>query len=227
MVNRWLVLIFNQWWINGIVVWEEASEAKTKGVPITVKSADLATGQIKTLAGLGRRPAISYPYLAWVEGLEDQPSTQLPGAFKGVLIVQNLQTGTKKTLQKVDTPYYFSLYKETIVWITAEGKQVILTDVNESYQKVIAEAQGIDLLEFPTIGERLVTWRSRETSQVWDRKQQRLVRLMDRRGANFHTNGKAFYWIEPVSDEQYNKDKGEGLSSNGQIIHFIDTSNLP
>jgi hypothetical protein len=211
---------------NGIVIWEEATTKVANVIPITVKMADLNSGKITTLTEIGRSGAISYPYVLWSEATNEL-SPILEGAYKSLIILFNLQTGVKKTLKKPDTPSYYAIYKDTIVWITSEKiKKVILTNVDETYEQVIAQAKGeADVLQFPEISERLVVWSGMRSYQLWDRKQQRLISLEQERGFKFEVNGKAFIWIAGASDEEYIKDKIGAIGK--QTIYLVDTTQLP
>ncbi len=211
---------------HNTVVWQEGNTAVTKVLPIGVKSADLLTGQITTLAELGGTPVISWPYIGWVEAT-DEPSKQVEGAAKGVIVILNLQTSVKKTLKKPDTPFYFNMYQDTVVWITSHGKEVMLTDVNETYSQVIAQAERDDTLQFPTISERLVAWTSYTTEQVWDRVQKRLITLEAAPTSALHVNGKAFVWGIFGSVEQSLKDKRAGIVPNTTTYYVTDSSQLP
>lgn len=211
---------------HNIIVWEEATSAKADSSPITSKMADLITGKITTLTSLGRTPAISWPYIGWVEP-QNELSSDLQGAVKGKIVILNLQSGAKKTLGNPDTPLYFNLYKDSIVWITTQGKQVWLEDLNESKQELIGQAIGDDTLQFPTLNDRVVAWTSYKTEQVWDRVQKRVITLVDAPTVADYTNGNALVWGKYDSQEVGIKDKEAGVIPNTTTFYIVDTSQLP
>ena len=211
---------------HSTVVWEEATTESSKVKPIGVKSADLVTGQIKTLAPIGRTPHISWPYVGWAEPVSD-PSAQENYA-KSVIVMLNMETGEKKTLHNPNTPLYFSFYKDTVMWITTGGSEVRLTDINETYQKTLATTTSdIEHFQFPTISGRLVTWTSDKTEQVWDLLRNQLVTLSDQSTVTACANGNGFVWAAGTFNDQDLKDKENGLISNRGVYNIIDTSTLP
>ncbi len=201
---------------HGIVVWAEAVQGS---VHFAVKSADLTTGQVKTLTDNGFLPEISWPYVAWVE-TQKEPSKQVKGVNKGVITILNLQTGAKKTLNGPDTPKYFAFYNGSLAWITARGKEVILTDVNETYQQTVARAEGDDSFEFPSMNDRLITWGSQSRTAVYDRLQHRLVTLKEGHTGNHFVAARAVVWQEPAP-------KSTLSQPIFPTINVLDTSQLP
>jgi hypothetical protein len=211
---------------HGIVVWAEApadqQDVTVSTIPV-VKSLDLSTGQVRILAGKGRAPKISWPYVAWVEQQKEN-SDQLQGAKKGLIVVLNLQTGVKKTLTKVNTPRYFAIYGKSLVWITAPGVEVILTDMDETYETHLVRARGDDRFQNPMLNDRMVAWLSTIQAQVWDRSQNRLVSLESESVGFESITGNAFAWLSPTSEEGK---KTPNLIDNKQTIYVLDTAQLP
>lgn len=201
------------------VVWPEAQP----GTPnIAIKSVNLVTGQSTTLTKAGLAPAISWPNVAWIEPT-NEPSKQVVGASKGVITVQNLETGLKKTLLNPDTPLFFSIYKNSIVWVSGKGQELILTDLAETKQQIIATTSSSDTFQFPTMNDKLVAWSSYEKFGVWDRQQQKLIDFKVP-VANELINGNAFMWIS-LSHEV--TDKTSTKPDTSQFYYLIDSSVLP
>ncbi|HEY0607725.1 MAG TPA: hypothetical protein VGD58_32725 [Herpetosiphonaceae bacterium] len=215
---------------RGVVVWAEGIPGAADQFGIAIKTANLANGKIETLSSSGLTPAISWPNVAWVE-IQAEESVQAPGARKGLVVVQNLETGQKTQLQTIDTPLFFNLYGDTIVWINVTGKQIVVTDLAETRQQVIAHTDDLDeTFQFPTINERLIAWIGYKKAQVWDRQQQRLVTLEDGKGQlTEFVNGQALVWTVPgsVSEEQRQADRRAGLRPNDGSLHLLKTSQLP
>lgn len=155
---------------------------------------------------------------------------QAPGARKGLVVVHNLETGQKTRLQTIDTPLFFNLYQDTIVWINVTGKQIVVTDLAETKQQVIAHTDDLDeTFQFPTLNDRLIAWIGYKKAQVWDRQQQRLVTLEDGKGQiTEFVNGQALAWAVPgsVSEEQRQADRRAGLRPNDGMLNMLNTSQL-
>lgn len=215
---------------RGIVTWAEGVPGAADQFGIAIKTADLASDTTQTLSNSGLTPAISWPHIAWVE-IQAEESVQAPGARKGVVVVQNLETGEKKRLQTIDTPLFFNLHQDTIVWINVTGKQIVVTDLAETRQQVIAHTDDLDeTFQFPTINDRLIAWIGYKKAQVWDRRQKRLVTLGEGKGQTTEfINGQALAWTVPggVSDEQRQTDRRAGLRPNDGALNVLDTSQLP
>lgn len=212
---------------HGVAVWSQPTVTNQSSGAVTseVHSIDLATGQTRLLTDNGLGPSLSWPYAAWTRA-ENQPSSQIQGANKGTIVVRNLVTGSEKALIKPDTPSNFALYKGTIVWITADEHEAVLTDVDETYQKTIARAAEDDRFEFPYIGERFVVWRSPVSTQAWDLAQQRLITLETKAVWGIFTVGNALVWMSPPSASTINPTDAD-LEPNDRTIHVLDSSQLP
>lgn len=207
---------------HGIVVWAEVSPTTAGTASVVVKSINLATGQIQTLTDNGLTPTISWPYVAWVEP-QQQASTQMAGARKGIIIVLNLNTGAKRILKGPDTPSYFALYGESLVWIDASREKVVLTDLDETYQSVLASATGGDKFEVPSLNDRLITWYSRLRTQVWDRVQKNPITLQKELPGFKLINGQTLLWMSGLSEQNQSN---PNMQDNGRTIYVLDTSKL-
>lgn len=214
---------------RGVVAWSEGIPGTADQFGIAIKTANLASGAIETLSSSGLTPAISWPNVAWVE-IQAEESVQAPGARKGLVVVHNLETGQKTRLQTIDTPLFFNLYQDTIVWINVTGKQIVMTDLAETKQQVIAHTDDLDeTFQFPTLNDRLIAWIGYKKAQVWDRQQQRLVTLEDGKGQiTEFVNGQALAWSVPgsVSEEQRQADRRAGLRPNDGMLNVLNTSQL-
>ncbi|HEX6292741.1 MAG TPA: hypothetical protein VFZ66_26390 [Herpetosiphonaceae bacterium] len=215
---------------RGIVTWAEGIPGAVDQFGIAVKAANLADGTVQTLSSSGLTPTISWPHVAWVE-IQAEESSQVEGAKKGIVVVQNLESGQKKSLTQIDTPLFFNLHGDTIVWINVTGKQVVLTDLAETSQQVIAHTDDTDeTFQFPALNDRLVTWIGYKKAQVWDRLQQRLVTLEDGKGQiTEFVNGQTLVWAAPgdVSAEQRQADRRAGLRPNDGLLYVVNSAQLP
>ena len=97
---------------------------------------------------------------------------------------------------------------------------------------MIARADEGDVLQFPSISERLIARVLYRKAQVWDRAQGRLVALAgDTNGGQLTEliNGSAFGWATPTtrSADQIAGDKARGLIGNEGVFSVINTDALP
>ena len=214
---------------HGIVVWSQIPPASIDNVHVLVMSADLVTGKVSTLTDLGQQPTISWPYVAWEGPRPDTPQT-LTRTQETCIYLLNLETNVTKPLKSTHNTSYFALYKGAVVWISEHGDQIILTDVDESKSQVIAEpgeAAG-GPLQYPSIGDRLVTWVSYTRTEVWDRTEQRLVYVVNPYGlqGNSIANGNAYAWQSGGSPEQAAESQGD-MGIMGITLNILDSSQLP
>jgi hypothetical protein len=209
---------------HGIAVWAEAPTVQKESVRGVVKNIDLQSGTTQVLADNGLTPAISWPHVAWIEG-QNEPSKQIEGANKGLIVLYNMQSGSKKTLSGPDTPSYFDIHNNLVSWITAKGDEVLLTDLAESYQRTIARIDTAQPNRFEEayLNDRLVTWYSRTEAQIWDLKKDIVVTLDDQPVGYKQINGNAIVWMSPVSEQAMQTP----LPDNKRSIYVLDTSKLP
>lgn len=210
---------------HGKVVWTESIPDRGTKRGNIVKMMDLESGQVTVLSSHGHQPRISWPYATWIEltaGPSGEPPTRVPNSppqpHEAGIVVLNLQTGAKRTLAKPDDPREIAISGKSIVWLTAQGDRVILTDVDETFEQTIYSAQFGEQLEKPSLNERLVTWDTQATHRVWDRKQKQLVAFPS---AHAHSNMVAanyLIWLAPQSESDEN--------SPGNI-DMLDTTRLP
>ena len=206
---------------HGIVVWSEGSPDIEEPVTAIVKSMDLATGKVEVLTQNGLIPRISWPYIAWAER-QEEPSTQITGPNKGVIVVLDLRTGTRKKLLGPDTPKHFAIHNGLIAWVTAQGKEVLLTDVDETFRQTIAYASGDDIFEHPSLNDRLVTWQANSRPQVWDQAQKRLVTLENDRVFTYFISRDRLVWLSPIPGG----DPNAPGASESRTINVLDTTQL-
>ncbi|HKP53725.1 MAG TPA: hypothetical protein VJ183_13870 [Chloroflexia bacterium] len=209
---------------NGIVVWAEASPDRERSARAVVKSMDLATGQVEVLTENGLIPRISWPHVAWAES-QDEPSTQIEGANKGLIVVLDLRTSATKKLTGPDTPKYFDMYNEALVWVTAQGKEIILTNINdETQQRTIARAGTDNTFERPSLNDRLVAWLSYDRKpRIWDRVQERVLTLGSKAESSHFVTKNALVWIASTS-EQLPDASGTDTT---RTINILDVNQLP
>ena len=220
---------------HGIVVWNEAGTDPSGTVrnPTVVKSFDLNTGQQKVLATNGHGPVIAWPNVAWVQGLNTL-STVKPGAFNASLVVENLETSAQKTLPFINTPSYFDICGESIIWVDETQLSLYLSDFAGTKPQLIVHTDDpSDYIQFPTINERLITWVSYKTNQVWDRVQKRVVTLSDISSfvqlgsweSNNMAHGNAFVWFTINGNSPASVDKF--TPSSNRIFRIVDSTQLP
>ncbi len=218
---------------HGIAVWSQIPPEGADKIHSLVMSTNLATGETSTITDLGLQPTISWPYVAWegptntiTQSTAERPDTNI--------YVLDLQTGVTQPVKSTRNPSGFSLYKDSVVWITAQGDQINLTDVNDSKSQVIAQvhtteadvAEG-DTLQFPTINDRLITWISYRRIAVWDRARQQIVNVtpVDNQQRNSFVNGNGYVWQSGASPEDVTNNGGD-LGAAGVIYNIVDTSQL-
>lgn len=214
---------------HGTLIWSEANPLSNPP-QARVKIADLASGATSVLAENGLSPKIAWPYAAWIEPTP-RAAGQTGDPDRGI-VVHNLQTHAAHRLKNPAAPMDFALGSDALVWSSADGRALTLTDLAETTQQVIARADEGDVLQFPSMNDRLVAWVSYQKAQVWDRAQGRLVTLAGNTNGGQLTelvNGAAFGWATPTarSAEQIAGDKANDLIGNEGLFRVINTDGLP
>lgn len=214
---------------RGSAVWSEP-DPQSDPPRVRVKIADLATGAVTVLADNGLSPKIAWPQVAWIE--QAAPAAGQTGAPRRSIVVYNLQTHAARRLKGPDMPMDFALAPDGLVWSSADGRVLTLTNLAETRQQVIAQADEGDVLQFPSMGDRLVAWVSYRRAQVWDRAQGRLITLAgDTNGGQLTEliNGSAFGWATPTKRpaDQIAGDKTRNLIGNEGVFSVINTDALP
>jgi len=206
---------------HGIVVWVEAVADVGQPYQNTIKALDLASGQSRALSTSGFAPRISWPYVAWIE-LRDLPTTTnpptTPAQHTAVIVVLDLQHGTKTELVKPDRPVEFALYQDAIAWIGTKRDRITLTNVAETVVQALPLGRPSTGFEQMTMNDRLVTWLGGEQTQVWDRRKNELVTLGPHpsSGGQFVTNH-YLVWFEQ-----------HDFSPQGSATaNILDTAKLP
>lgn len=220
---------------HGIVVWSEGyvNKLSSLAVPTIIKSYDLKNGQQSILAKNGFGPVISWPNIAWTQS-SDIPNTEVQGALKSSIVIKNLETSEQKTLRYPDSPRFFYLSGNTIVWVDAVGYNLYLSDTSDSVPQLIIHTTDTDIIQFPTVNERIVAWSSYTKNQVFDRKQNRLITLSNVESlvqaglwqSQTTAYGKAFVWLS-VNNEQPSTSSGKTALSPSRIYKVIDITQLP
>lgn len=214
---------------HGIVVWSQIPMNGPDKVHSLVVSANLSTEQLSILTDLGQQPTISWPYVGW-EAPNSPVSQAVPGRPDTHIHLLNLQTGDAKDLKSPHNISYFALSSDTVVWITEHGEQVVLTDVNETTSQVIAQADPsqADILQYPSLNHRLVTWVSYARVAAWDRVEQKVINVVNPyklQGTSI-INGNAYVWQSGGSSEQMDQSKGD-LGATNIMFNVVDCSSLP
>jgi hypothetical protein len=209
---------------HGMVVWGESSPVQGDNTHAFVKSADLQTGQVRTLTDLGLNPRISWPHVMWM-GPKLEPGKQLEDIKQAALVILDLQSADMKTLVGPDTPRGYDIYGDSVAWINTDGNGVFLTDTNETFrQNIVSSNDQDESFQDISLTSRIVSWVSRTETQVWDRVQNRLVTLSPEPSYQA-LSGDTLIWIPP--SKQLLSDKAQDLQPNDQIIHVLDTNQLP
>jgi len=206
---------------HGTVVWAEAVPDVGQPNQNTIKAADLATGQSRILSTSGFAPRLSWPYAAWLE-IRDRPDTTDPQGKEmqrtAVIVVLDLQHGTKAELVKPDRPVEFAIYGDSIAWIGTKRDRVTLTNVAETVVQALPLGRPSNGFEQMTMNDRLITWLGTEAVQVWDRHKNSLVTLLPHGPSisQFVTNN-YLVWINRT-------DFSRGAATD---INILDTTKLP
>jgi hypothetical protein len=171
----------------GIVVWAEPASPNGFARKDVIQKLDLATGQTMTLADNAYGgPRLSWPYVSWLQVRESTP--QITTFY---IVVLNLQTGLKKTLHE---PYtWYDIHGSAVVWATRSG-EVVLTDVDETYQRVLMRGSYAENMEGLNINDRLVSWYTYGDAQVWDRALGKLVNIGSGDVTNQFLSGNDLVW---------------------------------
>ncbi len=206
---------------HGTVVWAEAVADLGQPYQNTIKAADLATGQVRTLSTSGFAPRLSWPYAAWLElrnppAARDSQATQAQST--AVIIVLDLQHGTKTELVKPDRPVEFALYRDSIAWIGTKRDRITLTNIAETVVQALPLGSPSTGFEQLTMNDRLVTWLGTEAVQVWDRRKNAVVTLLPHGPSisQFLTNN-YLVWIN----------RTEFSPGAATDINILDTAKLP
>jgi hypothetical protein len=207
---------------HGRVVWVEAVPDSIGVQDNLVKMMDMQTGHVETLATNGYNLRISWPNVVWVEV---QSFALLPGSptptsdeIKATVVVFDIETGAKKTLTKPEKPSYIYLYKDSLVWISADHNRLLLTDLNETFEQTIAVVRGGDYFQEPFMNDRLITWGNQMGEAiVWDRKQNRLITVASKDATQFFVTARNLVWVAPNSNSS-------GAPSE---ISVLDTTQIP
>lgn len=222
---------------QGYVVWTEALHADDLQAVRVIKLMNIATGKTETLTNKGMTPRISWPYVAWVEP-QAEDSTLVQGASRAVIVVLNMENSERKTLKKVDTPAYFAIDGQDIVWVRLRQhqpvqpddiQQVVLTNINETSEQVIQSSEVItEELSFPTLSHRFIGWRSNLKSYVYDRVLGHLV-LLDTNEWQTEpkVNGYGLVWM-PKGEQTLEMVPSErGLRPNTGVLYVLNAATLP
>lgn len=219
---------------HGVAVWTQIPPTGPDRVHALVMSADLTSGKLSTLTDLGQQATISWPYVAW-EGPSTPVSATMSVRPDTQVFVHNMESGITKALTTTHNTSYFALYKGDVVWISEHGDLVYLTDVNETENRLIAsvntteaDVQEGDLLQYPSLNSRLVTWVSYNRVAVWDRAEQKLVNVVTpyKLQGSSMLNGDAYAWQSGGSLEQMSSSQGD-LAATDVIFNVLNTSTLP
>ncbi len=156
---------------HGLAVWgQTVSPGVDAGgmAAAVVREADLANGQISTLATSAGMPVLSWPWLAW--GVSEGS-----GGFERVT---NLETGFVRQL--AITPPQFVLDGATAVYNDPQSLSMWLIDDLAANAPAVEIARGANLadhLEWPALNERIIGWTQSLSPIVYDRAEARLVLL--------------------------------------------------
>ncbi len=187
---------------HGQVVWTERDSSGSR-----VQLEDLATGQITQLATNGFGAHIAWPYIAWI----DAPAH--------AIVVLNREDGTRTTLVKPWRPIEFALAGDSIAWTGERRDRITLTNLAETVvQPLTMGTTGASFNFYELqLNDRFVSWEGPPERQMWDRRQNVLVRPEALGAAYFHLSPQRLMW-------QTGDQTG---AAAGSLINILDTSRLP
>ncbi|HVF98215.1 MAG TPA: hypothetical protein VND68_00115 [Chloroflexia bacterium] len=205
---------------HGRVVWSETVPDQGDTSRNIVKKLVLDTGEITTLSENGYVPVISWPYVAWLQVAEQTTPEGSTPAQQGIdleIITLNLESGAKKTLHGPRQPIGFALRKDSVIWISTDGRQLVLTNIEETFEQIVAVAQTAEPFSEPSIDDRFITWGGQPSAHVWDRKKNSLVTIVSDTVARRFVGAGMLVWDGPASD----------LPGAAYGIQVLDTTKLP
>jgi len=187
---------------HGQVVWTARGPNDSR-----VNLEDLATGKVTLLAEHGFDPQIAWPNVAWID------------AQRQVIVVLNTQDGTRTTLAKPWHPVEFVLAGDTIAWTGERRDRITLTNLTETVvQPLTMGTTGASFNFYELqLNERFVSWTGPPELQMWDRRQNALVRPAAGEAGYFHVSPQHLMWAD--WDRTGTKPVAQ--------INILDTSRLP
>ena len=200
---------------QGHVVWGQAVAPLLGANPdmsnAVVRMVDLATGLMTTLATSAGMPELSWPMVAW----------DVASGTSGYVLLTDV-VAHKQTRLDV-TPPTFALAGRSAAYNDPASTSVFLMDDVTSREASRLIAQGhdqADHLEWVTLNDRIVAWSQSTSTQVFDRREGRLVSLPVGQGRSaVYVCGPLVVWESlPPGESQY---------ADAPVIQIIDSSTLP
>ncbi len=166
---------------------------------------DLATGQITLLATNGFGAQIAWPNVAWIDSQTH------------AIVVLNRVDGTRTTLVKPWRPVEFALAGDAIAWTSERRDRITLTNLAETVVQPLTMGTSGSSFNFTNLqlNDRFVIWSGPPEVQLWDRRQNALVRPTGEI-TYFHVFPQRLMWVS--WDHTGPQTAGE--------IHILDTSLL-
>ena len=187
---------------HGQVVWTAGGPNDSR-----VNLEDLATGQVTPLSAHGFNPQIDWPNVAWID------------AQTHAIVVLNQVDGTRTTLVKPWHPVEFVLAGDTIAWTGERRDRITLTNLAETVvQPLTIGTTGASFNFYELqLNERYVSWEGPPERQMWDRRQNMLVRPAELGAAYFHLSPQRLMW------QTWDQTEANAVNT----VNILDTSRLP
>jgi hypothetical protein len=188
-----------------------------------VRLEDLATGTTTTVATGIYITMLAWPWAGWI-----QP---VPGGDSYVAL-KNLVTRQTARLNQ-SPPVAVQMYGTSLIYADSASVNLVrdfttgTTNAETVFSSATDTGQTTDTPQFPSLNDRLVGWTAFNSTQVFDRAEQRLVTLPSPNGpATVWLPGRLLVWLAPESKAQQDQDRQAGLVS-ASTIEVVDTSALP
>lgn len=211
---------------GGTVVWAELVDSvpDPNKMASVVKSMDLATGEVKVLGTGGAAPITDGKHVSWIQ--PDLSTYTADGEFSSVIVVTDLHTGQT---QSIDVGFWCRQLALDGDWLAYNGQPTVLENLSQTWRQVIVP-EGGERVEYLAMNSRVVAIGS--MLSVWDRLQNRLVRLggypMDPLalyGQTTAVKGNTLAWESAPG--MYNAATPEAAILPSLQIYIVDTSQLP
>ena len=217
------------WVSNGHLIWGQQTGEITR-LDVSkdiIQLMDLTTRQTQTIATSAGLPTLAWPWMAYAQG-----DTQ----GNAVGVIKNLSTGQTLQWQDDGLPHLQSMAirGNSIAYSLLAGNPSSVEYIADFTQNttpvtLIKGHDGSDYVDFVTINDRLISWEAANTSttQVWDRKLNRIVTLPSESTGGSTVLSTLLYWTtSTVSADQASQLKKQGIIPP-YVYNVVDTTSLP
>jgi hypothetical protein len=175
----------------------------------------LATGKDRVVArGRFGIPALAWPWLIWAApGAPGEP-----GRFKMVSAETGDPIATPAPLAEVRAPTYVAGAHGTVVWTTADYHHLWLWRAGDAEARELFVSPTDDAIQWPHIGDHLVTWVGTEATYAVDLRTQSVAQITPKYGGAA-TDGAGLFISYPATTVKSDHPP--------QKVSFLDANKLP